>query len=118
MNEEPAGAAGVVSGATVIRFDSTWDGRSERELRSVSHWLPPRLGLCCDDMGRLFPNRQLMRDRCRDDVRGGFHGVVELDLPDARAALLDLLGRDQDLADVLIGLAEMLLQLEHAFLQA
>ena len=43
---------------------------------------------------------------------------LELDFGDARAALFDLLRRDHDLADVLVGLVEMALQLEHAVVHA
>src|SRR6185436_20793860 len=105
MNEERAGAAGVVSGAAVIRLDSTGGTWSEPEpglpqsIVTVACSRRPRYG-------RLF-SHHLARSRHRDDARGGFHGVVKLGLPDARAALFDLLSRDQDLPDVLIGLAEM-----------
>src|SRR5262249_24983654 len=68
--------------------------------------------------GALFARRELARDRRRNDVRGGSRVVVEIHVPDPRTALLDLLRRDQDLPDVLVGLTEMLLQLEHALLQA
>ncbi len=44
--------------------------------------------------------------------------AFELDLLDARSASFDLLRRDQDLPHVFIGLAEMLLQLRDALVQA
>src|SRR5262245_25852854 len=116
MNEARAGAAGLVSGAAVIRLDSTGDVPSEAEA-GLPQAIVTAAGARQPRYGRFFPHH-LARNRCRNDVTAGTQGLVELDLADARAALLDLLGRDQDLADVLIGLAEMGLQLEHALLQA
>jgi len=55
-----------------------------------------------------------------DDHRLGDGPIpaFELDLLDARSASFDLLRRDQDLPHVFVGLAEMLLQLRDALVQA
>src|SRR6516164_418918 len=63
----------------------------------------------------LFPRLQAPRQRGRDHVGGGSRRflAVELDFADTRGTLLNLLGRDQDLAHVLVGLAEMPLQMQY-----
>ena len=55
------------------------------------------------------------------DEAGHFHrrvGLAEIEFLDPAGALLDLVGGDQDLADVLVDVAKVLLQLQHALAQA
>src|SRR5215472_18211998 len=58
------------------------------------------------------------RDGRRDDIGCATFLGVELDVGDPVGSLLHLFGRNEDLLNVVIGLAEMLLQLEDALLQA
>src|ERR1043166_4809469 len=67
---------------------------------------------------QLAHREQLGRAALDEARRLGRRVFGEIELLDAAGALLDLVGRDQDLADVLVGVAEMLLQLEHAIAQA
>src|SRR5262249_22999048 len=65
-------------------------------------------------LARLQPARQRS---CNDDGLGGVL-AVELDLANAGAPPLDLFRRNENLPHVLVGLAEMLLQFQHALVQA
>src|SRR5690606_16941454 len=57
---------------------------------------------------RSLAGPQPARRRARNDIAGGGRRLVlELDLADAGAALLHLLGGDQDLPHVLVGLVEV-----------
>src|SRR4051812_40445968 len=77
--------------------------------------------------GVLFAGPQLARQRREqfgtirfDDARrlGRCLGLAEIQLLDSPRALFDLVGGNQDLADVFVGLAKMVLQLQHALAQA
>src|SRR3954447_22696897 len=75
----------------------------------------------------LFAGPQLARQRRKqfgtirfDDARrlGGRVGLAEIQFLDPARALFDLVGGNQDLAYVFVGLAKMVLQLQHALAQA
>ena len=72
------------------------------------------------DVGPLFASVQTQRHRGGDDhgIGGGPVLAAELDLLDARSPPFDLFRRNENLPDVFVGLAEMLLQLQHALVQA
>src|SRR5262249_40393579 len=76
---------------------------------SDSHWLLPRL--------QLAEREQVGRAGLDEAWRLGGRVLGEVELLNAAGALLDLVGGDQDLADVLVHVAEMLAQLEHAIAQ-
>src|SRR5262249_58674233 len=65
----------------------------------------------------LFTCNQPARERGGNQPLLRIVLAAELELVDAAGALLDLFGRDQDLAHVFVGLAEMVLQLDHAVTQ-
>src|SRR4051794_15707993 len=77
-------------------------------------------------MNALFPGLQLARQWKQlgcprlDDTRGFGRsvGLAEVQFLNASGALFDLVGRNQNLPDVLVGLREMVLQLQHALAQA
>src|ERR1041385_405888 len=63
----------------------------------------------------LQGRKQLGTLRFHDPRRLGRRlGLAEIQLLDAAGALFDLVRRDQDLPDVLVNLAEMVLQFQHA----
>src|ERR1700682_5194724 len=73
----------------------------------------------------LLPRLQLARRRKQlgrgwlDDARGfrGRLGLAEIEFLDPPGALFDLVGGNQDLPYILVGVAEMFLQLQHAIAQ-
>src|SRR5215471_13063787 len=65
----------------------------------------------------LFTCNQPARERGGNQPLLRIVLAAELELVDAAGALLDLFGRDQDLAHVLVGLAKMVLQFDHAVTQ-
>src|SRR3979490_1466771 len=73
----------------------------------------------------LLPRLQLARQRKQlgrgwlDDARGfcGRLSLAEIEFLDPPGALFDLVGGNQDLPYILVGVAEMLLQLQHAIAQ-
>src|ERR1700686_1727542 len=74
----------------------------------------------------LLPGLQLARQgeqlgRARLDDARSFRrrfGLAEIQLLDPAGALFDLVGGNQDLADVFVGLREVVLQLQYALAQA
>src|ERR1043166_5087207 len=82
-----------------------------------------RTGVTMVERAFLFAGLQLalqgrkqLGTLCFHDPRrlGRRVGLAEIQLLDAAGALFDLVRRDQDLADILVDLAEMVLQLQHA----
>src|SRR6266702_4869636 len=91
---------------------------------TVRSWAPGQAGRRQHNMlPSLLPRLQLawrgeQLRRAALDEAGHFHrrlGLAEVEFLDSPGAFFDLVGGDQDLADVFVGLREMVLQLEHAF---
>src|SRR4051812_37759762 len=86
-----------------------WVARSSRAM--TAYLLLPRL--------QLARRGKQLRPVALDDARrlGRRLVLAEVQFLDAAGALFDLVGGNQDLADVFIGLAEMGLQFQHAVAQ-
>src|SRR5215471_13143149 len=101
----------VASGA-VVMWNYTSGNRATpcRRARRGAVSIHPQLS--------LFPRLELAGHRRRDDVAAHVTvRIIEVELLDLGCALFDLFGRDQDLAHVFVGLAEMLRQSQYALAQ-
>src|SRR5262245_11680168 len=103
----------------------TDSGDHQKSRRPVK---PGDEALLCSPVRReelLFARLQLARQRERlgrawfDDPRrlGRSVALAEIEFLDPAGALFDLVGRDQDLPDILVDVAEVLLQLQYAVAQ-